>query len=51
MRPPEGAWCRACHGQRWWTEWHEPKGWRCMSCHPPDHLARDQVKIVGGLFR
>jgi len=19
MPPPEGAWCAACHGQRWWT--------------------------------
>jgi hypothetical protein len=24
----------AQHG--WWTERHEPKGWRCMRCHPPD---------------
>ena len=27
MRPPEGAWCRACHGIRWWTELHAPNGW------------------------
>jgi hypothetical protein len=47
QRPPEGTWCRACFGLRWWTERHEPKGWRCMRCHPPDHLAPDQVEIVG----
>jgi len=22
--PPEGAWCAACHGQRWWAERHAP---------------------------
>ena len=51
IRPPEGAWCRACHGMRWWTELHAPKGWRCMNCHPPAHLAPDQVEIVGGVSR
>jgi hypothetical protein len=29
------------------TERHEPRGWRCMACHPPDHLAPDQVDVVG----
>ena len=38
--PPPGAWCRACHGTRWWTERHEPKGWRCMTCHPPADAIR-----------
>jgi len=46
MPPPEGAWCAACHGQRWWTERHTPKGWRCSTCHP-HHLAADQVAMVG----
>ena len=45
--PPEGTWRRACYGLRWWTERHEPKGWRCMRCHPPDHLAPDQMEVVG----
>ena len=36
--------CRACKVTRWWTERHEPKGWRCATCHPPDHLARGQVR-------
>ena len=29
------------------TERHTPKGWRCMSCHPPVHLA-GEGEIVGG---
>jgi hypothetical protein len=36
--PLPGAWCRACEATRWWTERHEPQGWRCGACHPPDHL-------------
>jgi hypothetical protein len=51
MRPHEGAWCRACYGIRWWTELHAPKGWRCMNCHPPVHLAPERVEIVGGVSR
>jgi hypothetical protein len=42
--PPPGAWCRACHGTRWWTERHEPHGWRCVTCHPPVHLPADQIR-------
>jgi hypothetical protein len=36
MPPPEGAWCAACHGQRWWAERHAPKGWRLhgRDCRP-----------------
>jgi hypothetical protein len=45
--PPHGAWCRACHRTRWWTERHKPKGWRCMTCHPPDHLRPDQIRREG----
>jgi hypothetical protein len=36
--PPPGAWCRACHATRWWTEGRESHGWRCVTCHPPVHL-------------
>jgi hypothetical protein len=31
----------------WWTERHEPHGWRCMTCHPPVHLAADAVRREG----
>ena len=44
---PPGAWWRACQGTHWWTERHEPKGWRCMMCHPPDHLPREAVRHEG----
>jgi hypothetical protein len=43
--PPPGAWCSCCFGTSWWTERYEPKGWRCATCHPPDHLRADQVWI------
>jgi hypothetical protein len=26
-------------------ERYEPKGWRCMTCHPSLHLRADQVWI------
>ena len=42
-----GAWCSCCYGTRWWTERHEPKGWRCMACHPPDHLRREAIRREG----
>ena len=45
--PPPGTWCRACHGQRWWTGRQQPAGWRCMTCHPPDHLPPEAVRREG----
>jgi hypothetical protein len=42
--PTPGAWCSSCFGTRWWTERHEPKGWRCGMCHPPDHLAPEAIR-------
>ena len=45
--PLPGAWCRACYGTRWWTERHQPKGWRCLRCHPPDHLPTEAVRREG----
>jgi hypothetical protein len=36
--PPQGAWCLACRGGRFWREREAPRGWRCASCCPPDHL-------------
>jgi hypothetical protein len=47
QRPPPGTWCTACRGQRWWTERQQPKGWRCMTCHPPVHLTPESVEIDG----
>ena len=45
--PTTGAWCRACHGTRWWTERHGPKGWRCLTCHPPAHLPASAIPREG----
>jgi hypothetical protein len=45
--PWPGAWCRACHGTRWWTERRDPKGWRCLTCHPPDHLPVEAIRREG----
>jgi hypothetical protein len=39
--------CRACFGQRWWTERRDPKGWRCLTCHPPDHLRAEAIRREG----
>jgi hypothetical protein len=45
--PWPGSWCRACHGTRWWTERRDPRGWRCMTCHPPVHLPADAIRREG----
>jgi hypothetical protein len=45
--PPPGAWCRACHGTRWWTERLEPHRWRCLTGHPPVHLAAAAIRREG----
>ncbi|MEO3474854.1 hypothetical protein AAFN86_23535 [Roseomonas sp. CAU 1739] len=49
--PPPGAWCSCCgrferRGGRWWTSAPTPDGWACVTCHPPDHLADDAVRVV-----
>lgn len=36
--PTPGARCRCCSGSAWWCEATSPKGWRCSTCHPGDHL-------------
>lgn len=36
--PSRGGWCSCCHGQRWWTEASNRRGWRCSTCCPGDHL-------------
>jgi hypothetical protein len=38
---------RACHGTRWWSERHQPKGWRCWTCHPPVHLPPEAIQREG----
>ena len=43
--PTPAAWCSSCWGTGWWTERYEPKGWRCVTCHPPLHLRVDQIWI------
>ena len=42
--PWPGLWCRACQGTRWWTERRDPKCWRCLTCHPPDHLPAEAIR-------
>jgi hypothetical protein len=41
--PYASCFCSCCKGQLWWCETVEPKGWRCSTCHPPDHLLPGQV--------
>jgi hypothetical protein len=36
--------CSCCRGSSWWTERHNPRGWRCSVCHPPLHLTPDAVR-------
>jgi hypothetical protein len=38
--------CSSCRGSRWWTERHNPRGWRCATCHPPLHLPANAVRHV-----
>jgi hypothetical protein len=35
--------CSCCGLGRWWSERDAPTGWRCWTCHPPDHLTPDEV--------
>lgn len=46
IEPTPGARCRNCSGRRWWSEATAPKGWRCWTCHPADHLASDRRRKV-----
>jgi len=41
------ACCRSCHGTRWWTERPQPKGLRCVTCLPSDHLPVEAVRREG----
>lgn len=44
--PSRGCFCTCCKGRRWWCEREAPKGWRCRTCHPPDHLPSGVVTEV-----
>jgi len=44
--PSRGCFCSCCKGQRWWREREMPKGWRCSTCYPPDHLPANAVMEV-----
>lgn len=44
--PTAGARCRNCAGNRWWCERDQPKGWRCSTCYPGDHLPVDRRRDV-----
>jgi hypothetical protein len=44
--PTPGATCHCCERGRWWCETVNPSGWRCMTCHPPGHLAAGQYREV-----
>jgi hypothetical protein len=41
--PSRGCFCSCCGGQRWWRERDAPKGWRCSTCYPSDHLPSTAV--------
>lgn len=46
IEPTAGACCRNCAGKIWWTEATAPKGWRCSTCHPGQHLPADRRREV-----
>jgi hypothetical protein len=51
--PPQGVYCSACKGRRWWiprrpaTDGTGPSGhWRCTTCRPAAGLRADQIKEI-----
>ena len=44
--PVHGSICSCCGLGQWWCERSNPKGWRCGTCHPPDHLSGEAVTEV-----
>ncbi len=44
--PTPGARCRCCNRSAWWCEASSPRGWRCSTCHPGDHLPADRRRDV-----
>jgi hypothetical protein len=43
------TWCLMPRLQRdaLWIERRDPKGWRCMTCHPPDHPPAEMIRREG----
>lgn len=39
--------CGCCGNTTFWNERVEPKGWRCAWCHPPVHLAGEEIVTHG----
>lgn len=46
IEPTHGAVCRCCNGRSWWCEATSPRGWRCSTCYPGDHLPADRRRDV-----
>jgi hypothetical protein len=44
VQPLRGSSCSCCGLGRWWCERSNPSGWRCWSCHPPEHLPRGDIR-------
>lgn len=45
-RPTPGSFCSCCQSHRWWSEMYKPSGWRCWTCHPPDHQPAETVMEI-----
>jgi hypothetical protein len=41
--PSRGCFCSCCRSRQWWGD---ARGWRCWTCHPPDHLSLDAVAEI-----
>ena len=46
IKPTPGARCSCCRSASWWCEATNPKGWRCSTCYPADHLDPAAVRVV-----
>lgn len=44
--PQPGDRCQCCRQAAWWTEANNPRGWRCLACHPPAALPDADVQII-----
>ncbi|MBR0682218.1 hypothetical protein GXW74_17135 [Roseomonas eburnea] len=43
--PREGDRC-GCGSRLWWVEPQALTGWACATCHPPEHLPAEAVRLV-----
>jgi hypothetical protein len=44
--PADGCLCSCCRNRRWWRETCRPTGWRCWTCHPPNHLPQHAITEI-----